>query len=118
MILTLTRLMRLHGKPEHIRSDQGNQFTSNEFTDVLKQCGIALSMDGKGCWRDNIFVERLWKTIKYEEVYLHAYDSVSAAKDSLARYIAFYNERRPHRALDRATPDEVYFNSLPVPLAA
>ena len=110
--------MAKYGKPEIFNTDQGSQFTSSDFTDLLKDNGIAISMDGKGCWRDNIFVERLWKTIKYEEVYLHAYETVSSAKASLARYIAFYNERRPHRALDRATPDEVYFNTLPVPLAA
>ena len=75
-------------------------------------------MDGKGAWRDNVFVERLWKTIKYEEVYLHAYDTVSDAREGLARYIDFYNRRRPHRALDDMTPDAVYFDSLPVSLAA
>ena len=75
-------------------------------------------MDGKGCWRDNVFVERLWKSIKYEEVYLHAYDSVSHAKASLARYIKFYNGLRPHSSLDRQTPDDVYFSSLPEKLAA
>jgi putative transposase len=94
------------------------QFTSEDFTALLKDNGITISMDGKGCWRDNVFVERLWKSIKYEEVYLHAYDSVSAARAGIGRYIGFYNERRPHRSLDGATPDSVYFKSLPVPLAA
>ena len=75
-------------------------------------------MDGRGCWRDNVFVERLWKSIKYEEVYLHGYESVSAARAGIGRYLGFYNERRPHRSLDGATPDSVYFKSLPVPLAA
>lgn len=70
-------------------------------------------MDGKGCWRDNVFVERLWKSVKYEEVYLRAYDSVSEARASLARYFGFYNTRRPHQALDGKTPDEIYFNNLP-----
>jgi putative transposase len=107
-----------YGKPEIFNTDQGSQFTSAEFTDLLGRNGIAISMDGKGAWRDNVFVERLWKTIKYEEVYLHAYDSVADAKARLARYIDFYNTRRPHRALDGATPDSVYFNSLPVRLAA
>jgi putative transposase len=107
-----------HGKPEIFNTDQGSQFTSSEFTGLLKQNGIAISMDGKGAWRDNVFVERLWKTIKYEEVYLHAYDTVSDAKAGLARYIDFYNRRRPHRALDGMTPDAVYFDSLPVPMAA
>jgi putative transposase len=107
-----------YGTPEIFNSDQGSQFTSTEFTGLLTQNGIAISMDGKGAWRDNVFVERLWKTIKYEEVYLHAYDTVSDAKAGLARYIDFYNRRRPHRALDGMTPDAVYFDSLPVPLAA
>ena len=107
-----------YGKPEIFNTDQGSQFTSAEFTDLLNRNGIAISMDGKGAWRDNVFVERLWKTIKYEEVYLHAYDTVAAAKAALARYIDFYNRRRPHRALDGVTPDAVYFDSLPVPLAA
>jgi putative transposase len=92
--------------------------TSAEFIDLLKDNGIAISMDGKGCWPDNVFVERLLKSIKYEEIYLHAYDSVSAARAGIGRYIGFYNERRPHRSLDGATPDSVYFKSLPVPLAA
>jgi len=107
-----------YGKPEIFNTDQGSQFTSTEFTDLLNRNGIAISMDGKGAWRDNVFVERLWKTIKYEEVYLHAYDTVADAKAGLARYIDFYNRRRPHRALDGMTPDAVYFDSLPVSLAA
>lgn len=107
-----------YGTPEIFNTDQGSQFTSAEFTGLLTQNGIAISMDGKGAWRDNVFVERLWKTIKYEEVYLHAYDTVSEAKAGLARYIDFYNRRRPHRALDGRTPDAVYFDSLPVSLAA
>ena len=107
-----------YGKPEIFNTDQGSQFTSTEFTGLLTQNGIAISMDGKGAWRDNVFVERLWKTIKYEEVYLHAYDTVSDAKAGLARYITFYNRRRPHRALDGMTPDAVYFDSLPASLAA
>jgi putative transposase len=107
-----------YGPPEIFNTDQGSQFTSAEFTSLLTRNDIAISMDGKGAWRDNVFVERLWKTIKYEEVYLHAYDSVSDAKAGLARYIDFYNRRRPHRALDGMTPDYVYFHSLPVSLAA
>ena len=110
--------MAKYGKPAIFNTDQGSQFTSAEFTSLLMQNGIAISMDGKGAWRDNVFVERLWKTIKYEEVYLHAYDTVAAAKAGLARYIDFYNRRRPHRALDGGTPDAVYFDSLPMPLAA
>ena len=107
-----------YGRPEIFNTDQGSQFTSAEFTTLLKNNGIAISMDSKGCWRDNVFVERLWKSIKYEEVYLHAYESVSAAKASIGRYIGFYNERTPHRSLDGATPQSVYFKSLPLLLAA
>ena len=102
-----------YGVPEIFNTDQGSQFTSVEFTDLLKAHGIAISMDGKGCWRDNVFVERLWKSVKYEEVYLKAYDSVSAAKAGLGAYLAFYNTRRPHRTLDGKTPDAIYFGGLP-----
>jgi putative transposase len=103
-----------YGKPEIFNTDQGSQFTSVAFTDLLKSHEIAISMDGKGAWRDNVFVERLWRTIKYEEVYLRAYASVSEARASLGRYIdSFYNTRRPHSSLDRKTPDEAYFNALP-----
>jgi putative transposase len=97
---------------------EAKQFTSLELTSILKQHGIAISMDGKGRWRDNVFVERLWKSVKYEEVYLHAYETVSAARSGLARYFQFYNTRRPHSALDRRTPDAVYFESLPLAQAA
>jgi putative transposase len=85
---------------------------------VLKLHEIRISMDGKGRWRDNLFVERLWKSVKYEAVYLHAYDTVSAARAGLARYFAFFNARRPHTALDHRTPDAVYFQSLPLKQAA
>ena len=86
---------------------------------MLKRAEIAISIDGRGAWRDNVFVERLWRTIKYEEIYLRAYDSVSEARASIGRYLAFYNARRPHSGLDRQTPDEAYFNSLqPIPAAA
>jgi putative transposase len=103
-----------YGKPEIFNTDQGSQFTSVAFTDLLKSHEIAISMDGKGAWRDNVFVERLWRTIKYEDVYLRAYASVSEARASLGRYIdSFYNTRRPHSSLDRKTPDEAYFNALP-----
>jgi putative transposase len=97
---------------------QGSQFTSAVFTGALLAKGIAISMDGKGAWRDNVFVERLWRTIKYEEVYLRAYDTVSDARGSLGRYIAFYNSRRPHSSLDRQPPDRAYFNRLPLLAAA
>ena len=102
-----------HGTPEIFNTDQGSQFTSLDFTKMLKDHGIAISMDGKGCWRDNVFVERLWRSVKYEEVYLHAYDSVPQAKEGLARYFAFYNSRRPHRAFGGITPDQTYFGNLP-----
>ena len=105
--------MNKYGKPEIFNTDQGCQFTSLEFTGLLKDNDIQISMDSKGCWRDNVLVERLWKSIKYDEVYLHAYDSVSAAKQGLARYLAFYNQRRPHSSLDRKTPDEFYYENLP-----
>jgi putative transposase len=108
-----------YGKHEIFNSDQGSQFTSVAFTDLLKSHDIAISMDGKGAWRDNVFVERLWRTIKYEEVYLRAYASVSEAKASLGRYIdGFYNTRRPHSSLGRLTPDEVHLNALPSILMA
>ena len=102
-----------YGQPEIFNTDQGSQFTSEVFTEALKARGVTISMDGKGAWRDNVFVERLWRSIKYEEVYLHAYDSVSDAKTGLARYINFYNTVRPHSSLDKKTPDEFYFATLP-----
>ena len=102
-----------YGQPEIFNTDQGSQFTSEAFTDALEERGIQISMDGKGAWRDNVFVERLWRSIKYEEVYLHAYESVGHAKAGLARYIDFYNARRPHSSLDTKTPDEFYFATLP-----
>ena len=102
-----------YGQPEIFNSDQGSQFTSDAFTEALKARGVAISMDGKGAWRDNIFVERLWRSIKYEEIYLHAYDSVGQAKTAIARYIDFYNTARPHSSLDKQTPDEFYFAPLP-----
>ena len=110
--------MEHHGKPEIMNTDQGSQFTSQAFTGLLKENGIQISMDGKGAWRDNVFVERLWRSLKYEEVYLHAYDTVLAAKAGLDRYFRFYNNRRPHSSLDRQTPNQFYYESLPLPMAA
>jgi putative transposase len=110
--------IRRFGKPDIFNTDQGSQFTSSPFTGLLKQHSIRISMDGKGAWRDNVFVERLWKTVKYEEVYLKAYNSVAEAKASLARYFEFYNRRRPHSSLDRMTPEQFYFRPQPVPKAA
>ncbi len=99
-----------YGRPEIFNTDQGCQFTDKDFVGMLKEHGIAISMDGKGAWRDNVFVERFWRSLKYEEVYLRAYESASEAKHFVGRYVAFYNEHRPHSALDGRTPDEVYFN--------
>ena len=107
------------GKPEIFNSDQGSQFTSNDFTGLLLKHGIQISMDGKGAWRDNVFVERLWRSVKYEEVYLKAYDTVSEARASLGEYLdGFYNRKRPHSSLDRVTPDQAYFQNLPQLAAA
>jgi putative transposase len=108
-----------YAKPKIFNTDQGSQFTSTNFIKVLAAREIRISMDGKGAWRDNVLVERLWRTIKYEEVYLRAYASVSEARASIGRYLGFYNSRRPHSSLDGKTPDQVYFNTLsPVPVAA
>lgn len=107
-----------YGRPEIFNTDQGVQFTSAAFTGLLLDQGIPISMDGRGCWRDNIFVERLWRTLKYEEVYLHAYDSVSSANTGIARYLTLYNARRPHSSLADRTPDEAYFLPLSLPAAA
>jgi putative transposase len=115
---TLEDALARHGKPDIFNTDQGSQFTGSAFTSVLADSGIAISMDGKGAWRDNVFVERLWRSVKYEEVYLRAYDSVSEARASIGRYLGFYNGRRPHSSLDGATPDQAYFTPLPLRLAA
>ncbi len=106
------------GKPDIFNTDQGSQFTSAAFTGVLLNNAIAISMDGKGSWRDNVFVERIWKSVKYEEVYLKAYASVGDARTSISRYLDFYNGKRPHSSLDRQTPDEAYFDYLPQRAAA
>lgn len=101
-----------HGKPEICNTDQGSQFTSLEFTDLLKKNDIRISMDGKGRWRDNVVIERLWRSVKYDEVYLHAYESVRAAHAGLNGYFELYNGRRPHSSLDGRTPNDVYFEKL------
>ena len=105
----LEEALERHGAPEIVNTDQGAQFTSEAFTGLLKREGIQISMDGKGRWLDNVFVERLWRSVKYEEVYLRAYDSIAAARESLGRYFAFYNSERRHQSLDRRTPDSVYY---------
>ena len=117
-IESLEDALSRHGKPEIFNTDQGSQFTSLAFTGVLIRNDIAISMDGRGSWRDNVFVERLWRTIKYEEVYLRAYETVSEARASISRYLRFYNSRRPHSSLDRKTPDQAYFNQSSIPVAA
>lgn len=112
-IEALDEAITRYGTPEIFNTDQGSQFTSAEFTGILKEHDIRISMDGKSCWRDNVFVNRLWRTIKYEEVCLKAYDSVSQAKASLGQFITFYNGRRPHQTFAGKTPDMIYFASLP-----
>ena len=115
---TLEEALARHGRPEIFNTDQGSQFTGGAFTGVLTRNKIAISMDGKGAWRDNILVERLWRSVKYEEVYLRAYDTVAEARASIGRYLSFYNTRRPHSSLDRQTPDRAYFTRLPQIAAA
>jgi putative transposase len=114
----LEEALAKHGKPEIFNTDQGSQFASLDFTSVLLDAKVSISMDGKGAWRDNVFVERLWRSVKYEEVYLRAYDNVSEARGSIGRYLAFYNERRPHSSLDGRTSDEAYFGIKETAMAA
>jgi putative transposase len=115
---TLQEALERHGAPAVFNTDQGSQFTAAGFISTLKERAIAISMDGKGAWRDNVFVERLWRSVKYEEVYLRAYASVSEARASLEGYFTFYNTRRPHQALDGMTPDQAYFTPQRLPAAA
>jgi len=107
-----------YGAPEIFNTDQGSQFTSDDFTDVLKSHDIRISMDGRGRWFDNVFVERLWRSVKYEEVYLKAYESLGEARQGLGEYFEFYNQKRRHQGLDYRTPDEVYWDTLPKEEAA
>jgi putative transposase len=118
-VRALEEAIAKYGVPEIFNTDQGSQFTCPAFIDVLTKHNIKISMDGKGAWRDNVFVERLWKSVKYEEVYLRAYESVADARANLAKYLTFYNTKRPHTALDGNTPDSAYFNPpQPIPVAA
>ena len=103
--------LALYGRPGIFNTDQGSQFTSAAFTGLLAGHEIAISMDGRGAWRDNVFVERLWRSVKHEEVYLRAYDSVAEARASIGRYLSFYNGKRPHSSLDARTPDLAYFGT-------
>lgn len=114
----LEEALARYGKPEIFNTDQGSQFTSHAFTSVLHREEIAISMDGRGAWRDNVVVERLWRSVKYEEVYLRAYAAVSEARISIGRYLNFYNARRPHSSLGARTPDQAYFDNLPLAMAA
>lgn len=114
----LEEALARYGKPEIFNTDQGSQFTSHAFSSVLHREEIAISMDGRGAWRDNVVVERLWRSVKYEEVYLRAYAAVSGARISIARYLNFYNARRPHSSLGARTPDQAYFDKLPMAMAA
>jgi putative transposase len=107
-VAALEAALARYGAPEIFNTDQGSQFTSAAFTDTLKAAGVAISMDGKGRWIDNVFIERLWRSVKYEEVYLHGYDTGREAQAGLTRYFAFYNARRPHQSLGDRTPDAVY----------
>ena len=109
----LQEAFKRHGQPEIVNTDQGSQFTAQVFVHAVKDRGCHLSMDGRGAWRDNVFVERLWKSVKYERVYLHAYDSVTEARQSILQYVDWYNRARPHSSLDRQTPDEAYAVMLP-----
>ena len=109
-VAALEEALELYGPPDIFNSDQGSQFTSTEFTNVLKQNHIKISMDGKGRWMDNVFIERLWRTLKYEEVYLHAYESIKVAKQRITSWFDGYNHKRRHSSLDRRTPDQVYYN--------
>ncbi len=114
----LQEALARYGKPEIFNTNQGSQFTSAAFTSVLIDAGVAISLDGKGSWRDNVFVERLWRSVKYEEVYLRAYATVAEARASIGRYLGWYNGSRPHSSLDRRTPDQAYFNTTPLLAAA
>jgi len=117
-VSALERALRCWGKPDIFNTDQGSQYTSHEFTNVLKKSDVKISMDGKGRAIDNIFIERLWRSVKYEEIYLNEYSSVSALRKALKAYFNFYNRERPHQSFNGLTPAEVYFGRQEVRLAA
>ena len=102
-----------YGLPEIVNTDQGSQFTAEEFTDAVLDRGCKLSMDGKGAWRDNVFVERLWRSVKYERVYLRAYGAVSEAKADVAQYVDWYNRERVHSSIEDRPPEQAYWELLP-----
>jgi putative transposase len=108
----LEEAIQKFGTPDIFNTDQGSQFTSDTFLRILESHGIDVSMDGKGRWLDNVFVERLWRSVKYEDVYLKAYSSIAEARKGLRKYFEFYNCRRRHQSLDRKTPDDVYWSTL------
>ena len=114
----LEEALSRHGTPEIFNTDQGSQFTSEDFTGILLAAGISISMDGKGRWIDNVFIERLWRSLKHEEVYLRAYESIPEARRHIGAYLELYNRRRPHQSLDNRTPDEVFYDWQRLPLAA
>ena len=106
------------GTPEIVNTDQGSQFTASEFANTVLKQGAKLSMDGRGAWRDNVFVERLWRSVKYERVYLRAYDTVSQARADIAEYLDWYNTKRQHTSIEDRTPDQAYWSLLPAMQAA
>lgn len=117
-VAALKEALTKYGRPEIFNTDQGAQFTSTEFTRVLEAAGVKISMDGKGRWVDNVFVERLWRSLKYEEVYLNAYGSVADANRRIGIWIEFYNRVRPHQSLERMSPDQAYFGRAALKKAA
>ena len=117
-VAALEEALARYGSPEIFNTDQGAVFTSEDFTGVLKQAGVDISMDGKGRWMDNVFVERLWRSVKYEEVYLKAYETVAEARQGIGTYLEFYNSERRHQSLNRQTPDQLYRGKVEWPRAA
>jgi putative transposase len=112
-IEALKEAISCYGTPQIFNTDQGSQFTSDAFTQILKNHNIRISMDGRGRWMDNVFIERLWKSVKYEDVYLKAYNSIAVARQELTQYFDRYNKRRRHQGLDDMTPDMVYWDTIP-----